>query len=170
MKRPLSVLAASGALTAAALVSSVCAGAVPTVAAEPASSDDRGFVGSRARCEESQTAAAIGRTKRSLVVICTCPGGQHEYRGVRLSDQAALVVSAQPDDGGFVAENDGVTYVVSEKALAIKSARTLREEPMIEYWAPSAPLETSAPPETSAQPETSASRSPRLLPAEVASS
>ena len=170
MKRPLSVLAAS-ALTAAALVSSVCAGAVPTVAAEPASSDDRGFVGSRARCEESQTAAAIGRTKRSLVVICTAPGGQHEYRGVRLSDQAALVVSAQPDDGGFVAENDGVTYVVSEKALVIKSGgRTLREEPMIEYRAPSAPPKPSAQPETSAPPETSAQPEPPLLPAEVAPS
>jgi hypothetical protein len=32
--------------------------------------DQQGFIGSRARCQNTETARAIGRTERSLVVIC----------------------------------------------------------------------------------------------------
>lgn len=32
--------------------------------------DARGFVDSNARCDEAQTAVALGRTERSVVVIC----------------------------------------------------------------------------------------------------
>ena len=64
----------------------------PPVAApaDPFPVDNRGFVDSRARCDETQTAVAIGRTPGSLVVICWDGRGRYDYLGVRLSDDAVL--------------------------------------------------------------------------------
>jgi len=115
--------------------------ATPTSASGPGASfgtDDRGFINSAARCEGTQTAAAIGRTPRSLVVICVDQNGKYEYRGVRVSDGAALKMATQTTVGWvFVARNDGVTYVVSPRELLVTSGKTvITREPMIEYREP----------------------------------
>lgn len=100
--------------------------------------DSRGFVNSKARCEGTQSAVAIGRTKRSLVVVCKSPNGTYEYNGVRLSDGAVLTlkdVSVTPS--GFEAHNDGATYAVSSKELVATSADAiLARDAMVEYRAP----------------------------------
>jgi hypothetical protein len=44
------------------------------------------------------------------VAICKSPGGQYEYRGVRVRDGARLIVPASQSGDGFVADNDGMTY------------------------------------------------------------
>lgn len=50
---------------------------------------------SAARCDGTQTALAVGRTQRSLVVICADQNGRYEYRGVRISDGALLKAPAE---------------------------------------------------------------------------
>ncbi|MGV9803110.1 hypothetical protein ACWDTP_34150 [Mycobacterium sp. NPDC003449] len=112
-------------------------------AAEPATvpavsrfaSDQAGFVGSQARCRDTQTARAIGRTPGSLVVICLDRSGHFEYRGVRLSDEAAMAVSAETARArDFVARSSGVRYAVSPDELLVTSGSTvLKREPMVEY-------------------------------------
>jgi hypothetical protein len=101
--------------------------------------DNRGFVNSKARCEGTQSAVAIGRTKRSLVVVCKSPNGTYEYNGVRLSDGAVLTlkdVSVTPS--GFEARNDGATYAVSSKELVATSGDAiLARDAMVEYRVPS---------------------------------
>src|SRR5215211_5386869 len=106
------------------------AGAEPTPSEAPFPTDDRGFVNSAARCDGAQSAVVIGRTSRSLVVICADESGRYEYRGVRVSDGAALTVPATTaGDGLFVARIDKVTYAVSPKELLVKSDDSvLRQE------------------------------------------
>lgn len=107
--------------------------AAPTVAAF--ASDGSGFVDSLARCRDTQTARAIGRTERSLVVICLDRTGRLEYHGVRLSDRAALAASADATAGRrFVARNYQVNYAVSPTELLVTSgSAVLKREPMVEY-------------------------------------
>jgi hypothetical protein len=130
--------------------------AQPTQPAQPASpfpTDDLGFVNSAARCDGTQTAMAIGRTQRSLVVICVNQHGSYEYRGVRISDQTPLTVPAETTSGGaFVAENEGVTYTVSSTQLLVTSGNSvINREPMIEYQQPhSSATPTGAAPATPA--------------------
>ncbi|MGV0812926.1 hypothetical protein ABQF34_13285 [Mycolicibacterium boenickei] len=112
---------------------------VPAQAAAAAVSafafDESGFVGSAARCRDTQTARAIGRTERSLVVICLDRSGQFEYHGVRLSDRAALAASADVTPGRrFVARNYQVDYAVSPTELLVTSgSAVIKREPMVEY-------------------------------------
>ncbi len=69
---------------------------------------------------------AYGRTARSLVVICVEPDGGLQYRGVRLSDGAALQMTAtRGTDGSIIAVNDGVTYSVSSKAFLVSQGDTV---------------------------------------------
>ena len=116
--------------------------APPTVrpappAAAPAGppTDSRGFVNSTARCEGASALAALGRTQRSLIVICKLPDGRFEYGGVRITDGASLRVgrvTATP--AGFIADNDGATYDVSSRGLVVKRGNTvLVSEPMLDY-------------------------------------
>lgn len=63
-------------------------------AAAPYKADGRGYVDTKARCDESQSVMVYGRTDRSLVAICVDPDGGLEYRGVRLSDNASLTLAA----------------------------------------------------------------------------
>jgi hypothetical protein len=100
--------------------------------------DNRGFVNSKARCEGTQSAVAIGRTKRSLVVVCKSPNGTYEYNGVRLSDGAAVTLKdVRVTPGGFEAHNDGATYAVSSKELvATSGGAILARDAMVEYRAP----------------------------------
>ena len=120
----------------------------PTQQSQPAfATDEHGFINSAARCDDTQIADAIGRTHRSLMVICVVPDGKYEYRGVRLSDNAVLLVAAEPtNEGGFVARNDGVTYTVSPTQLLVTSGETvLFREPMTEFEAPRLPAEAGPP-------------------------
>jgi hypothetical protein len=110
----------------------------PTAGAEsdPIGTDDRGFIGTDARCDEP--AVAFGRTEYALIAICG-EAGQYEYRGVRLSDDALLSVAAvETADGVFSAQNDDVTYEFSAKELAVWSGkRVVRADPMVAYVEPS---------------------------------
>jgi len=99
-----------------------------TASAAPAepTSDELGYVGSAARCDATQTLMAYGRTSRALVVICVGPDGQLEYRGVRISDQAALsMAAARASSGTIIATNDGVTYAVSPTMLLVSEGDTV---------------------------------------------
>lgn len=97
--------------------------------------DERGFVDTAAHCQGAAVAVAYGRTAESLVAICAGPGGQLQFRGVRLEDDAALMLAAEPTTtGGYVAFNDGVTYTVTPAALTVASgADTVIRQPMIDY-------------------------------------
>lgn len=112
----------------------------PPVAApvDPFPVDDRGFVNSVARCDQTQTAVAIGRTSGSLVVICGGPSGQYGYLGVRLSDDAVLKTVARTTPAhGFVAQSKSVTYAISRAELRVTvGGAVIKQEPMIDYRAP----------------------------------
>jgi len=106
--------------------------------AAPITMDDRGFFNSKARCEGPQSAVAIGRTERSLVVVCKSPNGDYEYKGVRFSDGAALSVrDVSVTAGRYEARTDGATYAVSSKELVVTSGdATLARDAMVEYRDP----------------------------------
>jgi hypothetical protein len=110
---------------------------VPPASAPPAlfATDDKGFVNSNARCDGAQTAAAIGRTERSFVVICAGQNGHYEYLGVRLSDDAVLRTAAETTPAhGFLARNASVTYAVSPTELVVTEGETvIKQEPMLEF-------------------------------------
>ena len=113
-------------LAAVGVVAVGVAIAVATPAPAEPTSDELGYVGSAARCDETQTLMAYGRTSRALVVICVSPDGQLEYRGVRISDQAALsMAAARASSGTIIATNDGVTYVVSPTMLLVSEGDTV---------------------------------------------
>jgi hypothetical protein len=100
------------------------------------------------------------------VAICKRPGGQYEYRGVRVRDGAKLIVPAsQSGDGGFVADKDGITYTVTSKSLVVSVGnRVIREEPMVDFHTPDTPAAPGAPPPSTTTPTTPL---PPPLPAEV---
>jgi hypothetical protein len=110
----------------------------PTVAASPFAVDDKGFVNTDARCDGSQAAVAIGRTRGSLVVICSDRDGRYRYRGVRLSDDAVLKTTARATPTHeFIAQNASVTYAISPAELRItEGGAVLRQEPMLDYRGP----------------------------------
>jgi hypothetical protein len=139
---------------AVATCSTLLAIAVPAAMAAPAT-DDQGFVDSTARCTAPNTAAAFGSTATSRVAICKSPSGQFQYRGVRVRDGAKLILPAsQSRDGGFVAENDGMTYTLTSSSLVVSAgAQVIREEPMVDYRGPATAASTTAP-STSTAPST----------------
>lgn len=157
-------------IVAAAAWSALLAIAVPSATAAPAT-DGQGFVDSTARCTPPNTAAAFGSTATSRVAICQTPGGQYEYRGVRVRDGAKLIVPASRNgDGGFVAESDGITYTVTASSLVVSVGKqVIRDEPMVYFHGPEAPNTPTAPTVTSAPAATSAPLLPPL-PAEVGGS
>ncbi|MDX1888425.1 hypothetical protein [Mycolicibacterium sp. 050158] len=126
-------------LSAAGLATFVAAGVVvatmPAASAEPPASDERGFVDSTARCAPPSKAVAFGYTASSRVAICKDDSsGQFQYRGVRVSDGARLILVATSSDRGYVAENDGITYTVTSSALIVSSGgEQIRKEPMIDF-------------------------------------
>ncbi|MGY4709382.1 hypothetical protein ACXDF8_07485 [Mycolicibacterium sp. CBM1] len=76
--------------------------------------DAHGYIDTGARCDDTETLMAYGRTSRSLVAICVKSDGGLEYRGVRLADNASLHIPiSRSSDGTLIATNDGVTYAVS---------------------------------------------------------
>jgi hypothetical protein len=136
------------AVVAAACSALLTVGVASAIAAPD--SDGQGYVDSTARCTTPDTAVAFGSTETSRVAICKTPGGQYEYRGVRVRDGAKLLVAAAPSGGGgFVAENNGTTYTVTARSLVVTvDEQVIREEPMGDFHGqetPKAPTATSAP-------------------------
>ncbi|PEG41437.1 hypothetical protein CQY20_05115 [Mycolicibacterium agri] len=127
----LMAMVAAGAAVAAAL---------PSAAAAPAS-DEGGYVNSTARCPAPKSVVVFGATGNSRVAICKTPDGDFEYRGVRVSDGAKLIVPAEEStDGTFVADNGPVSYMVTAKSLVIsEGSKVVREETMVDYHGPQAP-------------------------------
>lgn len=121
--------AAAAPSTTPTTTSSAPSSAGPTSASGSAADypgDEYGFVGSAARCDDSQVLMSFGRTSRALVAICVDPDGGLEYRGVRLSDETALTVAAsRASDGSIVATNNGVTYAVSPEMLLVSEGDTV---------------------------------------------
>lgn len=121
----LAALAVSAAITVGSGAQVPEALAAPAAPSAP-TTDDYGYVDSAARCDEAQTLMAYGRTARALVVICVNRDGQLEYRGVRISDQAGLSMTAtRSPDGTIVATNNGVTYAVSPAMLLVSEGDTV---------------------------------------------
>ena len=124
----------------------------PAVTAKPpgpTDSDERGFLSSDARCDQTQTAIAIGRTEKSLVVICKNQNGRYEYRGVRQSLGTSTKLDTVTVNGGqYQARNEAVTYTVTPKELVITTGDpTPVREQMLEFRSPpSGSAGTTAPP------------------------
>ena len=131
----------SAALGSAALAALLGTAVVAHSAPAAPSTDEHGFVDSSARCSASQTLMAYGRTARALVVICVDPDGGLQYRGVRLSDGAALQMAAgRGSDGSIVATNNGVTYSVSPGAILVSEGDTVHyRDSRTDNHTPSAP-------------------------------
>ena len=125
---------------ATAAVSAMVVVALPSASAAPAT-DGEGYVNSTARCAAPNTVVVYGSTDNSRVAICKSPGGKYEYRGVRVSDGARLIVPAEAStDGTFVADNHGIEYLVTAKSLVVSQGnKVIREEPMLDFHGPQAP-------------------------------
>ncbi|WP_142271466.1 hypothetical protein [Mycobacterium sp. AT1] len=121
----------------AAAVTTATGMALPGAAATPPTvpTDSQGYVESPARCGPGQSAVVLGRTALSLVAICGDGRGHYEYRGIRLSDRAVLVLPARKmANGCFGASSDAVDYTVSERKLLLSTGlRVLRDETMTEF-------------------------------------
>jgi hypothetical protein len=100
--------------------------------------DEYGYVSTAARCDDGQILMAYGRTSRSLVAICVDRDGELEYRGVRLSDEASIVMPAtRGTDGAVIADRDGVTYSVTSTTFLIAEGDTaLYRAPWTEFHQP----------------------------------
>ena len=145
-------------IVAAAACSALLGLGVTTANAAP-TADDQGYVDSTARCTTPDVAVAFGSTATSRVAICKTPDGEYTYRGVRLRDGAKLIVPAsRSEDGAFVAENKGITYMVTASSLVVSAGtKVIRDDPMLDYHGP----ETAQPPSA-----TSTTPLPPPLPAE----
>lgn len=160
------VVAAAGLAAAVAL---------PHAAADPTTppqyaTDEHGYIDSAARCDDDQMLMEFGRTARALVAICVSGDGQLEYRGTRISDQAALTMPASKgDDGAVVATNDDVTYAVTTDVLLVSEGDTvLHREPWVEFHRPRFPSGGPAASSTAAPapaPSTAPSTAPSATPA-----
>jgi hypothetical protein len=145
-------------LTAAAAACLVLFAIGASSASAAPAADDEGYVDSTARCTAPSTAVLFGSTETSRVAICKTADGRYEYRGVRLSDGAKLIVPAADSGNGFVAENGEISYLVTAKSLVVSVGHNvIRDEPMVDFHNPGA----------SASPTTPTTPLPPPLPAEV---
>ena len=137
-------------LTAAAAACSALAAVGLAPAASAPTSDGQGYVDSTARCDSPSETVLFGSTEASRVAICES-GGEYEYRGVRLRDGAKLIVPASQSTEGYTADNDGITYFVTEESLVVSAGtRVIREETMIDFHgSQQAEGPGASPPETS---------------------
>ena len=112
--------------------------AVAAPSGDDYSSDESGYLNSSARCDADQTLMAFGRTSRAMVAVCVDPDGELEYRGVRLSDQAAATLTAtRASDGSIIATNDGVTYAISPTFFLVSEGdAVLYRDSWIEFRQP----------------------------------
>ncbi|WP_045381777.1 serine/threonine-protein kinase [Mycobacterium kyorinense] len=91
-----------------------------------------------ARCRGADVAALAERTTNSALVVCkSAAAGTYYYRGVRLSDGAAIELpGATPAGDGFDAMNpdDGTRYEMRRDGLTIVvNGQVADTEPMVEY-------------------------------------
>jgi hypothetical protein len=103
----------------------------------PQGTDLKGFLGyPGARCHSANPAVAIGRTSKSLMVICQSYTGGFYYKGFDLQNRLSVEVeNFVRVDERFTASNIGVQYLVSPEALIVTNGPvTLSLEPMLEYW------------------------------------
>ena len=144
---------------------------VPSAGAVP-ESDGQGYVNSTARCSSADATVLFGSTDSSRVAICTVSGGDYEYRGVRVRDGARLIVPAtRSDDGAFVAENDGIEYLVTAESLVVSAgSEVIREESMVDFHGPGASAADAPAAEAPAEEEAPSTPLPPPLPAEVGGS
>jgi len=157
-----STLRKPGLIVAAAATSALVVLGVPLAIAAPTAvppSDSQGYVDSTARCTKPDTAVIFGTTDTSRVAICKAAGGTYEYRGVRVSDGAKLIVTAsQTSDGGYVAMNDGVTYTVTATSLTVSaSGSTIRTESWTDVNTPQSPATPTTGTTKTSTPKTSTS-------------
>jgi len=157
-----STLRKSGLIIAAAATSALVILGVPLAIAAPTAvppSDSQGYVDSTARCTKPDTAVIFGTTDTSRVAICKTAGGTYEYRGVRVSDGAKLIVTAsQTSDGGYVAMNDGVTYTVTATSLTVSAGgSTIRTESWTDVNTPQSPATPTTGTTKTSTPKTSTS-------------
>lgn len=126
-------------LTAVSAAAALLVVALPSAAAAPQTDGD-GYLNSTARCTAPNTIVVFGSTDNSRIAICRSPDGKYEYRGVRLSDGAKLIVPAEASqDGAFAADNGGIGYLVTAKSLVVsEGAKVIREEPMVDFHGPQA--------------------------------
>lgn len=113
-------------------------GPASTAQSSVAGTDAQGFVGYSARCDPGNSPAVMARTAQSLVVVCQTGPGNFYYRGLRLSDGAALQLSnAVPTSGGFDVTNpvDGTLYQVRPDKLTIsnESRHAASSEQVLDY-------------------------------------
>lgn len=103
----------------------------------PRGTDLQGFLGyPDARCNSANPAVAIGRTPRSLVVICEDYDGRFYFKGLVLTDGHSVEIeNFVLVEDHFTASNSGVRCLVSPVALTItRGPATITNEPMLEYW------------------------------------
>ena len=152
--------------------SALLAVGLPPATAAP-TTDGQGYVDSTARCATPATVVVFGSTEASRVAICKTSGGHFEYRGVRLKDGAKLILPASQSGDGYVADNDGVSYEVTQKSLVVSVGdKVVREESMVDFHgmqAPPASATTTPQTATTSAPTTTTSTTPLPppLPAEV---
>jgi len=157
-----STLRKPGLIVAAAATSALVVLGVPLAIAAPTAvppSDSQGYVDSTARCTKPDTAVIFGTTDTSRVAICKTAGGAYEYRGVRVSDGAKLIVTAsQTSDSGYVAINDGVTYTVTAQSLTVSAGgSTIRSESWTDINTPQSPATSTTGTTKTSTPKTSTS-------------
>jgi hypothetical protein len=138
----------SGFVVGLSAAAGIVAIGVPLAFAAPTAappSDGQGYVDSTARCAKPDTAVIFGATDTSRVAICQTSAGDYQYRGVRVTDGAKLVVAATKTAGNtFVAKNDGATYTVTPQALSVTvGGDTFRTETWTDYHGPQSPAGTS---------------------------
>lgn len=123
-------------VSVATMLALATSGDLPSASAQPPTvpTDDRGYLDSPTRCAPGQNAVVVGRTALSLVAICGDGRGHYQYRGMRLTDRALLVLPATPlSNGCFGARSDAVYFTVSvRKLLLTNGVRVLRDESMVE--------------------------------------
>lgn len=128
--------AATGVRTVIATAPSPTPVPVHALPPQTASTDDLGFTAAAARCPSSQSPRAIGRTARSLIVVCADDNGEFSYHGVRSSDGAALdaVATRTAAASTFLAHSGKMSYLVSRHELVVSNGTAVvRREPMLEF-------------------------------------
>jgi hypothetical protein len=103
----------------------------------PRGTDLEGFLGyPDARCSSANPAVAIGRTPKSLVVICEDYDGRFYLKGLGLADgHSVKIENFVLVEDQFTASSSGVRCLVSPVALTItRGPATITNEPMLEYW------------------------------------
>ncbi|TWS17771.1 hypothetical protein FK529_18940 [Tsukamurella asaccharolytica] len=104
--------------------------------------DRLGFIGSRARCNTSDSVILLLRTTAqgrpgSKVAICRTSIGSLYYAGARdtPSDPGITIRNVESTAYGFTARNRDHVYEVSSSQLAIrKNGVTISLEPGVQYW------------------------------------